>query len=253
MRPIIGIPCGTFHDRDWCPPSYGHRKSYIDAVVTAGGVPLLMPLVDDEEVLRALYERVDGVLLAGGGDIEPHYYGEEPLPELGMVDELRDVVELPLVRWAVEDNKPVLGVCRGMQVMNVALGGSLYQDIPSQLGSEIVHNGSYTQKDWTYMVHDLQLAPDSRLANIMGVEVFPINSLHHQSVKQVAPALRPVGWAPDGVVEALEGLNGHFMIGVQCHPEALQGAADTRWQSLFRQFVETCREHVQASQDAVLS
>ena len=253
MRPLIGIPCGSFHDRDWCPPFYGHRKSYIDAVVTAGGVPLLMPLVDDEEVLRALYDRIDGLLLAGGGDIEPHHYGEEPQPELGMVDQVRDAVELPLVRWAAQDGKPVLGVCRGMQVINVAMGGSLYQDIPSQLGGDISHNGSYTQKDWTYMVHDLKLEPTSKLARIMGVEVFPINSLHHQSVKQVAPALRPVGWAPDGVVEAVEGSNGHFMIGVQCHPEALQGAADTRWQALFKQFVDTCRAHVLAQDAELLS
>lgn len=252
MRPLIGIPCGTFHDRDWCPPSYGHRKTYIDAVVAAGGIPLLMPLVEDTDVLRALYERVDGILLAGGGDIEPHHYGEEPHPQLGMVDALRDAVELPLVRWAAEDRKPVLGVCRGMQVINVAMGGSLYQDIPSQLASQIVHDGSFAQKDWTYMVHDLHIDPSSRLATILGSESFPINSLHHQSVKDIAPSMRPVGWAPDGVVEALEGTNGHFIVGVQCHPEALQGAADARWQALFKHFVESCRAAVLANQDPLL-
>lgn len=241
MKPIIGIPCGTMYDRDWCPPLHGHRQTYVDAVVRAGGVPLLMPLINDESVMRILFDRIDGLLLAGGGDITPGNYGEEPLPELGNTDPLRDDVEFPLVRWAVEEGKPVLGICRGMQLLNVSLGGSLYQDIPSQLQTSIVHDISYNQKDWTYMAHPLELEPDSRLAQILGLTSFETNSLHHQAVKTVAPQLRPVAWAPDGVVEAVEGRNGKFMMGVQCHPEALQGEADPRWQPLFAHFVEQCR------------
>ena len=241
MRPLIGIPCGTFRDRDWCPPTHGHRQTYVDAVVAAGGAPLLIPLVPNEDVLRVLYDQIDGLLLAGGGDIDPTYYGEEPVPELGMIDGLRDQVEIPLARWALEDGKPILGICRGLQVLNVALGGTLYQDIPSQITTEIVHDSSYTNKDWTYMAHPINLAPDSNLAAILGTTEFTTNSLHHQSLKQVAPVLRPVGWAPDGVVEAVEGGDGQFLIGVQCHPEALQGEADPRWRALFRNFVEQCR------------
>lgn len=239
-RPFIGITCGSFQDRDWCPPFVGHRKTYIDSVVAAGGAPLLIPLVDDEAVLRALYDRVDGLLLAGGGDIEPRHYGEEPAPELGTVDALRDRVELPLARWAVAEGKPVLGICRGIQVLNVAMGGSLYQDIPSQLGGDLAHNGSYASQNWAHMAHDLRLDPDSHLAQLFGAGTLPVNSLHHQSLKAVAPGLRPVGWAPDGVVEAVEGENGHFLIGVQCHPEALQAEADPRWRAVFRRFVESC-------------
>lgn len=241
MKPYIGVTCGTFRDRDWCPPTHGHRQTYIDAIVTAGGAPFLIPLVDDEEVLRALYDRLDGVLLAGGGDMSPTYYGEEPIPQLGTVDALRDKVELPLARWAVDEGKPILGICRGVQVINVALGGSLYQDIPAQLESELVHDSSFTRQDWTYMAHDLRLDPDSKLAELFGTTTFPINSLHHQSLKTISPLLQPVGWAPDGVVEAVEGRNGHFLIGVQCHPEALQGTADLRWRRLFKRFVESCR------------
>ncbi|GAB4209413.1 MAG: gamma-glutamyl-gamma-aminobutyrate hydrolase family protein [Roseiflexaceae bacterium] len=241
MRPLIGIPCGTFRDRDWCPPTHGHRQTYVDAVVAAGGAPLLIPLIEQEEVLRTIYDRLDGLLLAGGGDIQPHYYGEEPLPELGTTDALRDQVEIPLVRWAMEDGKPVLGICRGLQVLNVALGGTLYQDIPSQIQTDIVHDSSYTRKDWTYMAHDIALEPGSRLAEILGVTRFGTNSLHHQSLKTVAEPLQPVGWAPDGVVEAVEGRNGQFVIGVQCHPEALQGEADPRWRALFRRFIEQCQ------------
>jgi putative glutamine amidotransferase len=191
--------------------------------------------------MRALYERIDGLLLSGGGDIEPLHYGEEPIPELGSTDPLRDKVELWLARWATADGKPILGICRGAQLLNVSLGGSLYQDIPAQLQTELVHDSSFTRQDWAYMAHDLQIEPDSRLAEIIGTTSFPTNSLHHQSLKAIAPDLRPVGWAPDGVVEAVEGRNGHFMVGVQCHPEALQGAADPRWRALFGRFVETCR------------
>jgi putative glutamine amidotransferase len=241
MKPYIGITCGTFRDRDWCPPANILRQTYTDAIATAGGVPFLIPVVEDEAVLRALYDRLDGLLLSGGGDIDPIRYGEEPIPELGAVDPPRDAVELPLARWAVADGKPVLGICRGVQVLNVAMGGSLYQDIPAQLESELVHDSSFTRQDWTYMAHELQLAPDSKLAQIFNVTSFPINSLHHQSLKTIAPGLRPVGWAPDGVVEAIEGANGHFLIGVQCHPEALESAADPRWRALFKRFVDSCR------------
>ena len=241
MRPYIGISCGTFHDRDWCPPAHFLRKTYTDAIVAAGGVPLIIPVIDDPEVLRALYDRVDGILISGGGDIDPGKYGEAALPGLGPIDPARDAIELPLARWAVEDGKPLLGICRGSQVINVALGGSLYQDIPSQIHTSLVHDSSFTRQDWSYMAHDLRLDPDSKLARVFGTTSFYTNSLHHQSLKAIAPGLRAVGWAPDGVVEAIEGDNGHFLIGVQCHPEALQGGADVRWQVLFRQFVESCQ------------
>ncbi|HEX6290841.1 MAG TPA: gamma-glutamyl-gamma-aminobutyrate hydrolase family protein [Herpetosiphonaceae bacterium] len=241
MKPLIGITCGTFRDREWCPPIHGHRQTYVDSVVTAGGAPFLFPLVDDEATVRALYERLDGILLAGGCDVDPRYYGEEPIPELGPVDALRDRVEIWLARWAADEGKPVLGICRGMQVLNVALGGSLYQDIPTQLEPAFVHDGSYACEDWTHMVHDLRLEPSSQVARIFDTDAFPINSLHHQSLKVVAPQLQPVGWSPDGIVELVEGTNGHFMVGVQCHPEALQAEADPRWRGLFAQFVDSCR------------
>lgn len=240
MKPYIGITCGTYRDRDWCPPAILLRKTYTDAIVSAGGVPFIIPVVEDLEVLRALYDRLDGLLISGGGDIEPRNYGESPLPALGTTDPARDDVELPLARWAMADGKPILGICRGVQVINVALGGTLYQDIPSQVKTPLVHDSSFTRQDWTYMAHDLQLDPESKLARLFGTTCFPTNSLHHQSIKTIAPGLRAVGWAPDGVVEALEGSNGHFLVGVQCHPEALQGRADPRWQALFRQFVASC-------------
>lgn len=241
MKALIGITCGTFRDRDWCPPIHGHRQTYIDAVVDAGGAPFLFPLIEDEAVLRSLYERLDGILLAGGCDVDPQHYGEAPIPELGAVDMLRDRVELQLARWAAEDGKPLLGICRGMQVLNVALGGSLYQDIPAQLSKEIVHDSSFACENWTHMVHDLTIKPASRLGRLFGADGFPTNSLHHQALKAIAPELQVVGWAPDGVVELVEAGDERFLIGVQCHPEALQAQADRRWQALFEEFVEQCR------------
>lgn len=240
MKPYIGITCGTYRDRDWCPPAQLLRKTYTDAIVAAGGVPFIIPVVEDESVLRALYDRLDGLLISGGGDIDPSQYGETPQPGLGATDPLRDDVELPLARWAIEDGKPLLGICRGLQVINVASGGTLYQDIPSQIKTQLVHDSSFTRQDWTFMAHDLELDSESKLADIFGITCFPTNSLHHQSLKAIGRGLRAVGWAPDGVVEAVEGEGEQFLIGVQCHPEALQGVADTRWQGLFRSFVESC-------------
>lgn len=251
MKPLIGISCGTFHDRAWCPPSFGHRQTYVDAIVRAGGAPLLIPPVQDEATLRVLYERLDGVLFAGGGDIAPSHYGAPPHEKLGLVDPLRDGAELPMARWAVAEGKPVLGICRGVQVLNVALGGTLYQDIPSQITTDLHHNLSYEREDWTHLAHEIAIAPGSRLAQIMGVDQMPINSLHHQAICEIAPGLRAVAWAPDGVVEALESTDEAFVVGVQGHPEALQGQADTRWQALFRAFVSTCaaqlRPHAMAA------
>ncbi len=244
MKPLIGITCGTFRDRDWCPPIHGHRQTYIDAVVSVGGAPFLFPLVDDEDVLRSLYDRLDGVLLAGGNDVSPEHYGEEPHAQLGKVDMLRDWVELLLARWAAEEGKPVLGICRGMQVLNVALGGSLYQDISTQLTTELVHDSSFTCENWAHMAHDLRIEPTSRLGQLFGRDSFPTNSLHHQSLKTLGQGLQAVGWAPDGIVELVEGSDERFMVGVQCHPEALQGEADPRWRVLFEHFVENCRVRV---------
>lgn len=242
MKPYIGITCATFRDKDWCPPTFGHRQSYVDAIVTAGGIPLLIPLVEAEDVLWALYERLDGLLLAGGGDVVPAYYGEEPHERLGTMDPLRDYVEIPLTRWAAADGKPILGICRGIQVINVALGGTLYQDIEAQISTPLAHELSYDRQDWMYMAHELRLDPDSRLASLLGAPSLLINSLHHQALKDVAPGLRVVGWSPDGVIEAVEGTNGHFVMGVQCHPEALQNEADPRWQAMFAAFVQSCIE-----------
>ena len=127
MKPYIGISCGAFRDRDWCPPANFLRKNYTDAIITAGGLPLIIPVLEDIEVLRALYDRMDGILISGGGDIDPRFYNEQPQAGLGPTDPMRDEIELPLARWAIEEGKPLLGICRGSQVINVAMGGTLFE------------------------------------------------------------------------------------------------------------------------------
>jgi Predicted glutamine amidotransferases len=216
----------------------------------AGGAPLLIPPLLDAATLRTIYERLDGVLLAGGGDIAPNHYGDQPHERLGTIDPPRDLTELRLARWAAAEGKPLLGICRGVQLINVALGGSLYQDIPSQIDTTIDHNLSYTHEDWTFLAHSITIAADSRLARMLGTTHLMINSLHHQAVRRVATGLRAVAWAPDGVIEALESEGPTFIIGVQCHPEALQATVDPRWQHLFAAFVQSCGDHHRQSRAA---
>lgn len=238
-RPIIGISC--MNDDDGRGGRLmAVRPSYLRAIEAAGGVPLLIHLTDDEAVVRALYERCDGILLPGGDDIDPAYFGEERHPQLGDVDPQRDTVELLLARWTREDRKPLMGICRGLQVINVAFGGSLYQDIPSQLPDSLDHRHNTRLRQYDVPGHPLALAPDSWIAERLGATEVVSNTMHHQAIKEVAPGLRAVGQAPDGVVEAVEGDGEHFVVAVQCHPEHLWSSAEPRWASFFRAFVEAC-------------
>jgi putative glutamine amidotransferase len=246
MKPRIGIPCETVRDREWWPPLHGHRLSYLEAVVSAGGLPLLVPLIEQEDLLNDFYEQIEGLLLAGGKDLDPAHYGEKPHDQLDEVDPLQDRVELALTRRAVADGKPVLAICRGLQVLNVALGGTLYQDLPSQFPTTIDHDASSKHaiavsiEDWTSRVHELHLEPESQLAYVLETSTLTVNSLHHQAIKRLAPGLRVVGVAPDRVIEAVEGTGRSFLIGLQCHPESLSSGADPRWHALFAAFVESC-------------
>ncbi len=242
MAALIGITARRLVDEEWCPALVGARQGYIDAIVEAGGIPVVLPPVEDKALLRAMFERMDGILLTGGVDIAPAVYGEQPHPQLGLVQPERDAAELPLARWAVAEAKPLLGICRGIQVLNVALGGSLYQDLPAQCGVPIDHEISFKDRCWEHLAHGLALAEDSLLAELLGAAELEVNSLHHQAVKDLAPGLRVVGRSPDGVVEAVEGTSSGFVLGVQCHPEQLWQAADTRWRSVFRAFVRTAEQ-----------
>jgi len=241
-RPIIGIPTQTLHAMDGIPEalpqSWVMNQRYFLAVTIVGGVPWMIPLLDDDpDTLREIYDRLDGILLPGGVDMDPRTYGEAPKPECGRVDPARDRVELQLTRWAIEDRKPILGLCRGIQVINVAMGGSLYQDVRSELPGAIKHDYFPTQGfERDHPAHEVALASGSRLRGALEQPNLIVNSMHHQGVKQVGTGLMVSATAPDGLIEALEGASDHFLIGVQWHPEVFE-MADPHTRHLFRAFI----------------
>lgn len=255
MRPLIGIPSRLATDLAWSPQIVGVRQGYVDAMLAVGATPVLIPSQADEAALRDFYDLVDGILLSGGVDLAPAIYGEQPHPKLGAVDTNRDRNELLLTRWAMADHKPLLGICRGMQVLNVALGGTLYQDINSQYSTSIEHDNGSKQETWRNFDHSITLDPTSRLAEILGTQQLEVNSLHHQALKDIAPELRVVGHAPDGIIEAVEGTSDAFVIAVQSHPEELWQSVDPRWRKLFQVFVEAAaaRRESAASSRSVFS
>ncbi len=216
-------------------PRFSVSRSYFEAIAEAGGAPLgIAPL--HEKSLRALYGVVDGLLLTGGGDVDPAHYGEQPIPELGRIDAERDSAELLLARWAMEDNKPVLAICRGEQVLNVACGGTLYQDLPAQQPSELNHNESAEKGIRGLATHELLVEPRSRLAHAIGSGDHRANSHHHQAVKDIGRGLTVTARSEDGIVEAVEHEELSWVVGVQCHPEEMWREHD--WaRRLFQSFV----------------
>lgn len=242
-RPLIGIPAQTLQAIDGIPENLPHswamNSRYYTAIANSGGAPVMVPLLDrDLDALRAVYEQLDGLLLAGGVDMDPCTFGESPHPNLGRTDPARDAVEIQLARWAVEDRKPVLGVCRGHQVLNVALGGTLWQDIAAQVPGAIKHDyfptAGYARD---FRAHDVSLEPGSRLAGVFGEEMIRVNSMHHQAVKDLAPALVATGRSPDRLVEGFESPNSGYLVGVQWHPEVFE-PSDARTRNFFRTFIE---------------
>jgi putative glutamine amidotransferase len=241
-RPLIGIPGQTLQAIDGIPDNLPHswvmNSRYYLAVAEAGGVPVMVPLFDhDILTLRAVYDRLDGLLLAGGVDMDPATFGEDPHPALGRTDRARDAVELRLARWAIADRKPVLGLCRGHQVLNVALGGTLWQDIAAQVPQAIKHDyfptAGYARD---FLAHEISVVEGSRLAAAFDSAQVSVNSMHHQAVKALAPGLQVSARSSDGLVEALESGTDHFLVGVQWHPEVFE-RSDERTRRLFQSFV----------------
>lgn len=230
-KPLIGIT--TFNGKnDYGRPISGVQHTYIRAVTQAGGLPVMIPAIMDEEDRNELYSRLQGVLFSGGGDIDIKYFNGEDHPEIADVDDVRDTTELSLLAQSVADGKPFLAICRGVQVMNVALGGTLYTHIPDQFKTIIEHS----QDEFTTLIHPVNIDEDSRLAEIFGETLLNVNSLHHQGLKDVASSLKVVGHAPDGLIEAVE-LPGHpYAMGVQWHPEWLTDQPVMR--RLFKSFVD---------------
>lgn len=236
MRTIIGIPCALKEPVDESGRGASFvPQSYLQALEMAGAAPLLIPNTGRESTLRTLYRQLDGLLLAGGGDIDPTHFGEEPHPQLGQVEAQRDWVELTLIPWALADGMPILGICRGIQTLNVAAGGSIWQDIAAQVPAAIRHR-YYPDYPFDRLSHSVQLELDSRLEMILGDREIDVNSLHHQAVKEVGKELHVTARAPDGMIEGLEGDGEAWVVGVQWHPECLLEKVPIM-QRLFEAFV----------------
>lgn len=222
----------------WSPQATRPADRYLEAIIAAGGVPLLVLPEDGLPDLR----RGDGLVLTGGRDVHPARYGQQEDPRVAgtlELDEARDQFELDAIVFALERDRPILGICRGIQMLNVALGGTLLQDV-SLRGIDIAahqqRRRSPEPQDWE-PAHPVHLEPGSRLAGIFGAEEVPVNSFHHQVVGEPAPPLRVVARSPDGLVEGVEAGNHAFVVGVQWHPERMVGH-DPRQRALFAAFIE---------------
>lgn len=240
--PLIGLT-GSRHLRDSQLPGLPLQgvsvsDDYVQGVERAGGIPLAIPFVLDEATIAAMAERLDGLLLTGGEDVDPTLYNEEPIRGLGEIQFERDKLELTLIHIMRAQGKPILGICRGMQVLNVALGGTLYQDLPRQWKGQMQH----AQKAARYHVsHRVKIEGGSRLATCFGDEtLIKVNSFHHQAVKDVAPPLRAVAWDAEGLVEAVESQSGPWALAVQWHPENLW-RDDEVVLGLFRSLIEAAK------------
>lgn len=237
-RPLIGLTTHRRSPGESMGDVFGLRITYVEAIRRAGGLPVLVPLGLDEDELRDVYGRLDGLLLSGGGDVRPEEYGMTPIADLRQIDGDRDRVELALARWAISEAKPLLGICRGAQTFTVALGGTLYRDLASEHPNHTKHD-FYPGYPYDYPAHAIRVAEDTLLARTLGTPIIRVNSLHHQAAREIAPPLLPAAYSPDGVVEAVE-LPGHpFALGVQWHPEWLPDMPEMR--GLFEKFVAAAR------------
>lgn len=237
QRPLIG--CTTYRKISGQDPPIeiiGLMPTYIEAVSAVGGIPILIPLGIGEEALMAIFDRIDGLLLPGGADIEPTIYRKNGNGLSQGIDADRDRVELLLARTAVTREKPLFAICRGIQVLNVALGGNLYEDIRTEFPEAIQHdfNGIRPRN---YLAHEVTIHSDSILFNQLGKTTTAVNSLHHQNIRDLAPELVATAVAPDGLVEGVE-VPGHpFALAVQWHPEMLIHD-DPGMLALFKAFVQ---------------
>ena len=216
-------------------PSYSSREELVRAILAAGGRPYLLPSALPLEVLPEVVSEFDGFMVSGGGDIHPEFFGGQMHPSIDGIDRERDEFELELCRQAVAMNKALLGICRGQQVLNVALGGNLIVDIPSELPEAGQHRWWPNYKRGR-LSHSVRVDENSLLAEMMGGTEFGVNSLHHQSVKDLGEGLRVTATAPDGVIEALEMPDKRFVVSVQWHPEWLQEYEPMR--RIFKAFVD---------------
>lgn len=230
-KPLIGVT-----------PWYDYKKSltyikkgYLEGILKAGGLPILIPAAADDTVLEEFIDRCDGFLVSGGPDVDAKYYGEDNMPYNGDISPYRDYIEIFIAKKAVEYNKPIFGICRGIQVINVAMGGTLYQDIGSQVKDREVIKHSQAAPRW-YPTHDILIEKGSKVWQSFKGDCVGVNSFHHQAVRDAAPGFVVTSRAPDGIIESIEHCSHRFAVGVQWHPE-LMWEEDAAHLKLFEDFV----------------
>lgn len=245
-KPIVGISASMMYEEKkelFLGDKYSCvAYSYVDAVYKSGGIPVTLPILKDVSAIREQVKLLDGLVLSGGRDVDPHFYGEEPLEKLQAIFPERDVHEIALIKAAIDLKKPILAICRGMQILNVTYGGTLYQDISYAPGEHIKHS----QIGLPYQAtHSIKIDKHSTLFRMADKsEIERVNSFHHQALKQVAKGLKVVATAPDGIIEAVESENenGMFVIGVQFHPEMMYDKS-TFARGIFKKFINICIEN----------
>ena len=217
--------------------SYWMLPGYMDLIIKSGGVPVMLSFSDDEQSVKEIAERFDGFVFTGGDDIDPAKYGEEKIPQCGQPCGHRDSLEFALFREVIKTDKPILGICRGMQFLNAALGGTLYQDLPTQKPSGVCHK---QPAPFDALTHSVTVEKDTLLYSIVGTEKLMVNTLHHQAVDKIAPCLVPCAKADDGLVEAVYDPEKAFLLGVQWHPEMIFVHEENSIK-IGKAFVEACR------------
>ena len=240
MKPLIGLIPLIDEERE----SYWMLPGYMTGITESGGIPVMLPLLMDEGDIRQAVDTFDGFLLTGGHDVSPELYGEEKLPECGAVCDARDSLEKRLFTEAAKQDKPILGICRGIQLINVLMGGTLYQDLPSQFQSRTNHHGT---PPYDQPVHPVSVVPDSPLYELCG-PVMNVNSYHHQAIKTLAKGLTAMAFAEDGIIEAVYGKGSRFLWAVQFHPE-FSYRSDPDCRKIFEAFVTTCGKNKKTSSE----
>ncbi len=239
-RPSSIAPAVAISATSDASPGGAHRvrlnSAYITALESAGLVPVVIPPLANNEFALAILSRVDGLLLTGGEDVDPSLYGQPRAAKCGLSNPARDKTEIALIRAARKLGKPILAICRGPQILNVALGGTLIQDIPSEVPGALEHNPKIGREA---RVHDVEIEAHSRIAEAIGATRITVNSIHHQSIKDLAPGLRLTARAPDGIVEGVESASDDWWVmAVQWHPEEMNDSAEPWDRGIFRAFAD---------------
>jgi len=234
MKPIIGIVPLIDDEKEslWMLPGY------MEGITEAGGLPIMLPLTHDPDTIRQMLNTVQGILLTGGHDVDPAMYGEAPVPECGASCRERDSMESELVKQCIKKDTPILGICRGIQFLNAYLGGSLYQDLPTQHPSKVEH---HQKPPYDVPVHIVNIVEDSKLFKLLGQKTLSVNSYHHQAIKKLAETMKTMAVSEDEIIEAVEMPDKKFVWAFQWHPE-FSHKVDENSRMIFSEFVNKCND-----------